>query len=269
MEDMRNKMNGIMKDIMDTAKDSVEREVNGIEPLNMLVIADSHYIGIADHVCPLIERKCTLALKLLQEVLDTVNNSGTTIDVIALMGDMVDNGNALGAKEDLLAIKETIKKTKVPVIVAPGNHDGPSEVLLEIFEDYEGVHNIKGYQIINFVDKYNEDESASRCWDKMEEHFSQTVQNKPIIVLQHNPIYPYIDRTYPYNIREWEKIAQYYSQKGVLLSISGHAHWGIPVNMKDGTGYLTCPALAESPHRYLIIKFDGYLYNVEEHKLLC
>ena len=240
-----------------------------MELLNMLVIADSHYIGVAKHVCAISERKCTLALKLLQEVLDTVNFNGTSIDVIALMGDMVDNGKATGAREDLLAVSETLKKAKVPVIVAPGNHDGPAEILLEIFEDYEGVHNIKGYQIINFADKYNEDESASRCWDRMEKYFSQTVQNKPIIVLQHNPIYPYIDRTYPYNIREWEKITEYYTQKGVLLSVSGHAHWGIPVVTEKGTGYLTCPALAESPHKYLIIKFNGNRYDVEEHKLLC
>ena len=86
------------------------------------------------------------------------------------MGDMVDNGNALGAKEDLLAIKETIKKQKYLWSLHREIMTAPRKFCWNIFEDYEGVHSIKGYQIINFVDKYNEDESASRCWDKMKNY---------------------------------------------------------------------------------------------------
>ncbi len=237
-----------------------------MKQLNILILTDIHYIGRADHVCAIEDRKANLGLELVERVLNSVDIGD--IDLILLLGDLVDNGNATGAKEDMEALYTVLKATGKPVIVAPGNHDPNPQVVLDIFNDHEGLHDIDGYQIISFVDEYNEWDEADRCMSKMERVLSQVDANMPVIVLQHNPIYPHIDSTYPYNLKNADDIIKFYKDKGVLLSISGHVHWGISTRLRDDVGYLTCPALCERPYRYTILSLNGKEYDVKEYKLV-
>jgi histidinol phosphatase-like PHP family hydrolase/calcineurin-like phosphoesterase family protein len=234
--------------------------------LNVLVITDIHYIGCADHVCKAQKRRATFALELVQRVLRSVDEK--IIDLILLMGDLVDKGDAPGAEKDIKVLASILKTTGKPVIVVPGNHDGSPESVFKAFDDYEGIHEVKGYQFISFNDSYNEKDIANRCWTKMDELFSQADPDRPLIVLQHNPVYPPIDRAYPYNLRDADRITEYYEKKGVLLSVSGHAHWGIPTIENNGVSYLTCPCLCEEPFKYTLITFRGKEYEVKECSLL-
>lgn len=234
--------------------------------LNVLAITDIHHIGCADHVCKIEKRRSALALELVERVFRSVDEK--KIDLIILLGDLVDKSDAPGAEKDLEAIASFFKKIGKPVIVVPGNHDVDPEAVLKAFEDYEGLHDVKGYQFISFADSYDEDDSAKRCWAKMDKFFSEINPDKPVILLQHNPIYPPIDKAYPYNLREADRITEYYEKNGVLLSISGHAHWGIPPINKNGIGYLTCPSICEEPFRYTLITFKDREYEVKEFSLL-
>lgn len=237
-----------------------------MKSLSVLIITDIHYVGAADHICSVRKRRATLALELVQKVLHSVDSS--KIDVVLLLGDLVDNGNAPGAESDMQDLQSALEKVKKPVLVVPGNHDINAEAVFKVFSDYEGLHEIEGYQFITFADTYHDDHTASRSWAKMEEAFSRADPGKPIIVLQHNPVYPPIDKAYPYNINEANRVMEFYSRQGVLLSISGHAHWGIPDTVKDGVGYLTCPALCEAPFRYTILTLKEKEYSTTEHQLL-
>ncbi|NLI61082.1 MAG: hypothetical protein GX375_06580 [Clostridiales bacterium] len=234
--------------------------------LNILILTDIHYMSRANHLCPKEERKTRLGLELIERVLNSVDISD--IDLILLLGDLVDNGDAPGVKEDIMDLYSVLKSTGKPIIVTPGNHDPDPQLVLDIFNDYEGLHDINGYQIVSFVDEYNEKDEAKRCMAKMESVFSQVDAIRPIIALQHNPIYPHIDRVYPYNLKNADDITKFYMEKEVLLSISGHAHWGIATTLKDDVGYLTCPALCERPYKYTVLSLKGKEYNAIEYKLI-
>ena len=232
-----------------------------MKQINMLVVTDIHYVGKAKHVCNLRSRKTELALELLRMVIYSIDKD--KIDLILLLGDLVDNGNALGAEDDIVSLSYELKKLGKPVIVVPGNHDPSPEVVFNLFEDYEGFHEVEGYQFISFAAEYDKNDNALRDIARMEAAFSYIDPDKPIIVLQHNPVYPPIDSPYPYIISEADRIIEYYEKRGVLLSISGHAHWGIPSVVKENVAYLTCPALCEEPFQYTIISMNGYEYDVK------
>lgn len=233
--------------------------------INILVITDLHYVGEAKHTCNLEDRKTELALGFVQRIVHSEDID--SIDLIALLGDLVDNGKAPGAENDIDALYQELKKTGKPVIVVPGNHDTDAELLLKVFNDYEGLHEINGCQIITFADVYQKGDVSARSMEKMKEFFSKADPNKPVIVIQHSPIYPFIESPYPYNLKNTDEIMHYYTEKGVLLSVSGHAHWGIPAQIKDHVGYLTCPALCEEPFRYTIITVNGNDFDLKENAL--
>lgn len=237
-----------------------------MKKLKMLLLADLHYIGVADHVCKIPSRKGNIALELIDKIMKSLES--TDIDLIVLLGDLVDNGNADGAKEDIIQIRERLLEYGIDVLVVPGNHDGPKDEMLNIFNNHQGLHKIHGYQIMTFADLYDEKDNATRDFDIMEEAFLGADKDKPIIVFQHNPIYPKIDREYPYNLGDADKIMEYYTEHNVLFSISGHAHWGIPLAKYDNVGYITCPALCEEPHRYTVLTLKGHKYNIKEGSVL-
>ena len=218
--------------------------------LKVLAVADTHYINKAQHKCVLEERKTWLAPKLLSHALAAAE--GSQVDVIVLLGDLVDNGTAVGALSDLTEIKEIVSRSGLPVIVVPGNHDGDPQTYLDIFGDYEGVHEIKGYKVVSFVDSYKDNDRCQRELAKME-ILEQLDQGDPIIVVQHNPVYPAIESPYPYNLTNARQVAKLYAKHGVILSISGHYHPGISLVIQDGVGYITCPAICEEPHPYAIV----------------
>lgn len=233
--------------------------------LNMLVLTDIHYVGVADHVCSIKERKTKQALELIAKVYQSIDKD--QIDLVLLLGDLVDNGLAPGAEADMITLKAELNKLGKPLIVAPGNHDVSPEKVFSIFDDFQGLHNIKGYQLISFADRYENDDSCERDAYLMDQAFANIDPNRPVITLQHNPVYPKIDSSYPYNIRNMEYVMEYYSEKNVLLSISGHLHRGTGLTTNKGTDYFVCPALCEEPFRYTLISLRESDYEIQVKQL--
>lgn len=231
--------------------------------LKVLFLADIHYIGKAEHVCSISDRKASSGLSLINEILDRNKD----MELVILMGDLVDNGEAPYAADDLREISETFRKASLPVIVVPGNHDCSKDLMFEIFGDKEGVHEVKGHTFVSFADKYNEDNTASRDFTTMKKFFEDAGGDDPIIVLQHNPVYPIIEKDYPYNINDKDMIMNEYTDRQVLLSVSGHAHWGIDVLKKEGVSYFTCPALCEEPFRYVTAEFEQDRFDIKMRSL--
>ena len=58
-----------------------------------------------------------------------------------------------------------------------------------------------------------------------------------------------------------------YAEGGVTLSLSGHYHPGQPALSANGTTYVTCPALCESPCRFLVVRVRDGAFEVDRHAL--
>ena len=242
--------------------------MKGRDNLDLVVMADLHYVGRAERICPIPERNAHLGKELLRRALRRLELSSPP-DALVLIGDLVDDGEAPGAEEDLEALREELEGLSFPVIVVPGNHDGDPDRLLRTFGDRPGVHEVKGYLLLTFVDRYDPQDRAERSQDglKLVRDVASSHPGFPIVALQHNPIYPPIESTYPYNLTNSREVMRTYSESGVVLSVSGHLHRGHELTYAGGVGYVVCPALCEEPFRFLRITLRGREVSLREESL--
>ncbi|MFH1009271.1 MAG: metallophosphoesterase [Candidatus Latescibacterota bacterium] len=238
------------------------------DPLDLLILADLHYVDQADHLCAIPERNAPLGSELIRRVRERVQRTALP-DAIVLMGDLVDDGETPGAQHDLAALKAELEHIGVPILVVPGNHDGDPKRLLHLLGDHTGVHEIKGYVLITFSDRYAPDDRAARSREGLAliRKAASAHPDAPLLVFQHNPIHPHVDCDYPYNLTNTREVMKTYTECGVVLSVSGHLHSGSPLCCKDGVGYLTCPALCESPFGFLRLQIRGHDVTVREQPL--
>ena len=236
--------------------------------LNLLVITDLHYVRQAKHKCAVAARRADLALELTQRALRW-GLRRVDADAIVLLGDLVDNGLAEDADLDLKELSDEIRRFDKPVIVVPGNHDFVPERVLEIFGDEPGPRSIKGCQIVTFVDRYDEKDFATRGPEAlaMLRSVRAAHPDAALVVLQHNPIYPPIESSYPYHLTDNAEVMRTYSDCRVTLSISGHYHVGQPLTESGRVRYLTAPALSESPFRFMHVRLRGAEVQVREMRL--
>jgi len=238
------------------------------DALDLVIVADVHYVDQADHTCPIPARNAPLGRELIQRAWRRIERTGSP-DAIVLMGDLVDNGEAPGAERDLAALKTELEGIGIPILVVPGNHDGDPDRLLRLFDDRPGLHEINGYALVTFVDRYDSEDRAARSSEGLAliREVASTHPGAPLLVFQHNPIYPPVESSYPYNLTNTPEVMRSYAENGVVLSISGHLHPGSPLNYADGVGYVTCPALCEAPFRFLHIQVRGHEVTVREETL--
>lgn len=241
--------------------------MSGAEPrgaLNLLVLADLHYVRHARHQCGVPQRRADLGIELVSRAVRRARRVAD-IDAIVLLGDLVDNGWADGADRDLTELRDALAKQGLPVIVVPGNHDGPPEHVLSAFGAETGVQSVAGYQFVTFPDAYG---SGDRCVRPVAELVHTLCRarhqaGQPIIALQHNPVHPPIESTYPYMIEERAQVMELYAESGVTLSLSGHYHPGQLPTVVRGVTYATCPALCEAPFRFMLVRMEGPKATVE------
>lgn len=236
--------------------------------LDILVMADLHHTGAGDvtpadrdHLRtfrdgPLFVRKALLRMK----------HEGVNPGLIAVLGDLVDDGLSPAAEQGLSAMAEELKRTQVPFIVVPGNHDGAPERVDRIFGSPPGLREIGGFGFLVFHDRYS---SEDRTWRTAEQlqlpaAIAGRSPDLPLIALQHNPLHPRIDADYPYNPDNSEDILASYRRGGVLLSLSGHFHAGQPLHDADGVQCYTAPSACETPYRFAHVHLEGRSVSVRE-----
>ena len=226
--------------------------------LVVAAVSDLHYVRHARRT-PSCERfHSHRAADLLRRVVARLKAAGA-VHAILVLGDVVDDGNAPGVEADLADLREVLYRSGAPFILAPGNHDGDPERLLEFFGEQPGPHTVNGYVLYSFADRYYPGDTcvrSGRDLDALQDCVMARPEH-PFIVVQHNPVFPPITSDYPYNLKNAEMVASAYSTLAVVLSVSGHYHAGQPLAFRSGVGYVTCPALCEEPFRYLLIKVHG------------
>lgn len=235
--------------------------------LKMLAIGDIHYAS-GRRVAPTPERRSAYGVEFLKRVLRRFSDEEKP-DVLVLPGDLLDDGREREARGDLLSIRKVLEESGIPAVSVPGNHEGDNAAFFSALGDTPGLHLVKNFIIYSFSDAYGENDSCSRREEDLDRFRSETGKHpgKKIIALQHNQVHPLIESAYPYNLANAGQVHRFYAENRVFLSISGHYHPGIDLASRNGVGYLTVPALCESPFRYLIIDIQGERIDVRTYSL--
>jgi histidinol phosphatase-like PHP family hydrolase/predicted phosphodiesterase len=238
-------------------------------PLNLLVLADPHFVGVAQHTCNHPERLARLGQILLRKALWRLKHLGVKPDAIVLLGDMVDDGTKPGAQEDWQALAGEVHKTGIPVLAVPGNHDNGTKRFAQVFGCEPGMHVVGDYVFLVFHDERQNGELFRRPADQLDlpARAAAAYPGKPIIALQHHPYDPVIREGYPYHLTNRAEVMAGYRDAGVCLSLSGHYHAGQAAHEVDGVSYATAPALCEAPFRFLLIRMEGRRAQIQEHAL--
>lgn len=236
--------------------------------VKLLVITDTHYVGGSDGLPHEGARKCALGLELVRRVLRRARRQERP-DAIVLLGDLIDNGDAPRAEDDLAELARVVHEPGIPVIVVPGNHDRDPERYLRVFGQSSDVLALGEWRLVAFTDRYAPGDHAAREAAGLERLASihRAEPGARIVALQHNPVHPRIGGEYPYNLTNSAEVMRAYSECGVALSLSGHYHPGIAPQEVDGVRYAIAPALCEGPFRYLTVTLDGDSVDIREERL--
>jgi len=241
--------------------------MNKSTELRLLVVADVHYDRSRSDHSPPVDHPCGCAL--LRWAIDDAASAGG-FDALALMGDLLEDGQAQYAEGALAELRQEVANAapKVPLFVVPGNHDGDPERLLRAFEAGTGLRELGGYRFVVFADPYPDRIEATRT--ERDQAFLRAlgrIDGRPIVALQHSPIWPEIIADYPYMLTNFRQIAVDYAEAGVCLSISGHYHPGQPLSDHRGVKFLTAPALCKWPFPYLLVRLAGREATAERRAL--
>lgn len=233
--------------------------------LNILVLTDLHYIGKAKDFSPIIDNKMKLlGPELIKSHVAHIQRKFNP-DIIILSGDLVNDGNARGAEEDLWEIRHELDRIGIPFIALPGNHDGDLRNFQKIFGNSAGIHLFKGYMLFVFTDP----DGPSRTKKDLD-HFEETIHThpqNPIIVFQHYPICPITEEDRQYAIQNADEVMERYKKTGVLLSLSGHNHKGQPLTYRDGVAYITAPAACNKSLPSVNISLKGCKFKIRKNYL--
>jgi len=243
--------------------------MSAAQPLDILVIADPHFVSAANHLCAHSNRHVRLGQVLIRKALWRLQHLGVKPGLIVLLGDMVDDGSKPGAASDWQTLAGEVRKTGIPLLAVPGNHDDDHEAFARVFGCEAGVHLVGDYGFLLFHDRRVDGEVFRRPADQLElpRRAAAMYPGRPLIALQHHPHDPLIAADYPYHLANREAVMDGYREAGVCLSLSGHLHAGQPAHLVDGVTYATAPALCEAPYRFLHVRLEGRQASIQEHAL--
>lgn len=237
--------------------------------LDILVIADPHFVGAADSRSGHPNRHARLGQLLLRKALERLRHLDVEPGLIVLLGDLVDDGGRPGSEADLLTLAGEAHRTGIPVLAVPGNHDGDAARFAQIFGCEPGIHPVGGFVFLLFHDRRVDGERFERPAESLDlpARAAAAHPGRPLIALQHHPHAPAIDDPYPYALANRQAVMDSYRDASVCLSLSGHYHAGQPAHAVDGVTYLTAPAICEPPYRFLHVRLRGRDIQVLEHAL--
>ena len=227
------------------------------------VIADIHF-GIPSS---LPERRCDISDLLLMRTVRRLNKL-IHPDITLILGDLIDDGNALDAEKNLLHIRSILEKLDAPYIVIPGNHDNNPEAFYKVFDRPEDIEDIAGIRFLPFVDQGMPGYNACRSDRDIERVYQARLgYGGPLVSLQHVCLRPPAQSVTPYNYTNAEEIISTFKTEGVTLSISGHHHSGAE-NTQDGDVlFVNAPGLCEAPFPFLEVTIDDGEIRTQRHEL--
>jgi histidinol phosphatase-like PHP family hydrolase len=237
--------------------------------LDILLVSDLHLVAQALHTCPIAARRGDLAEVLLRKAWQRLRHLGIRPDVVVMLGDAVDKGDAERAGLDLLTVAEVLRRFGVRCLSVRGNHDGPVDAYERVFASPPGLHVINGVGLMLFNDEVGAGDRVTRSAADLElvDRIAREQPGLPLLALQHNPLHPHIEAAYPYMLTNNAEVLAGYARAGVAASFSGHYHRGQTPSVLEGVTYYTVPALCETPFRFAHVRVEGREVRITEHAL--
>ncbi len=232
-------------------------------PIKIAVLTDVHY----GNPGALTERRGEIGDILLLRAVHRLNRL-IRPDVVIVLGDLLDDGDADGAHDRLVELRTILNLLTAPALVLPGNHDGDPEAFYRVFARPPDVVEIAGARFLPFVDPEAPGYNATRRATDLE-RFRQARSgfDGPLVALQHVCLVPPERTDVPYNYTNAPAIIAAMAAAGVTLSISGHHHAGSPLIRTETTSFVTAPALCEAPFRFTLITLEDDAATCEHHQL--
>ncbi len=237
--------------------------------LDILLVSDLHFVAQARHVCSRPACRGDIVAILLRKAWQRLRHLGIHPDLVVLLGDTVDKGDAERADLDLATIAEVARRFGVRCLAARGNHDGPVETYERVFVTPPGLHVINGVGMLLFNDEVGAGDLVTRSAADLElvDTVSREHPEMPLVALQHNPLHPRIDSSYPYMLTNGAEVLEGYARAGIVASFSGHYHAGQGPTLLDGVTYYTVPALCEAPFTFAHVRVQGRDVRIHQHAL--
>ncbi len=233
------------------------------KPLTIAVLTDIHY-G-APSLIP--QRHSEIADTLLLRAVHRLNRL-IKPNITVVLGDLVDNGDAVDTGERLEQLHAILDKLHTPYIVIPGNHDGDADAFYRVFERPADIADLAGIRFLPFIDQaapgYN---ATRRVSDIARFRAARNDYDGPIVALQHVCLAPPSQSDIPYNYTNAQAIADAMTASAITLSISGHYHAGTPVVRDKNSTFVNAPTLCEAPFRFLTVTLDQDQIAVQHHQL--
>ncbi len=241
-----------------------EGENPGRGPLTIGVIADVHYGD--DH--PGSKRRCSIADILLRRAVRRMNCM-VRPDVVLLLGDLVDDGNAACAEERLRTLHGILEELECPYMAIPGNHDGDPELFFKVFSRPRPIADIGGFRFLAFVDSEEPGHNAFRSTADIERfRVAREGYGGPLVALQHVCLFPPERDVAPYNYTNASEIIDAMTGAGVSLSVSGHHHHGAESSREGRITFVNAPGVCEAPFPFLEITIDSDRVEVKRHTMV-
>jgi histidinol phosphatase-like PHP family hydrolase len=238
-------------------------------PLDILILSDLHCSCSEATPNPMPGGGGAWARLFALRALEQLRQEGREPGLILLLGDLVADGHAPGAESVWMQLAGELLATGIPVLALPGNHDERPDRVAALFNTPPGLRRIGGYGFLVFHDRRIDGDHYARTDADLAlpDAIAAAHPGLPLIALQHNPIFPAIDSPYPYRLDNAAAVADSYRSAGVSLSLSGHYHPGAGPAVRDGTTYLTAPALGDPPFAFLHLRLDGTQATFTRHTL--
>lgn len=255
--------------------------MTGTGEFRLLVVADPHVaLTQQDQKAVPASRTAGMGLELVRRAIEDARNRGG-FNALALMGDVLNDGASPDAAEALRRVGDEIERALqggrqvagaeawgVPLLIVPGNHDGDPEQLLHSLGARAGGQEIAGYRFYVFADRFGQGDCCTRSEADQRAFLDWAKRGtSPIIVLQHNPMNPLIEDSYPYMLTNRSRVLADYARAGVALSLSGHYHKGQAETLVDGVRYGTAPAICEGEFPYMIVTLRGREISIQTRSL--
>jgi len=179
--------------------ETIGRPIEMPSTFRLLVIGDLHYAEARNPLHPrrYCEQGCRLAGEAINNVRRTASGgAGGRFDAVALLGDFLDDGTDPESSRRLVEIRSRVRSLAPhePLLVVPGNHDGPYGRVFKAFDTRPGLHEIGGYRFVTFADPYTPGNFCTRRDEDLDFPLSlATRHGGPLVGLQHGPIHPPVD----------------------------------------------------------------------------
>ncbi len=205
---------------------------------------------------------------LLRRAIERINRF-IRPDLVVILGDLVERGDAPDAPERYDALFHILERLRSRWIVLPGNHDAPDDIFFRHFPRPPTREEIAGVRTLSFFDSAAPGHQATRSQtDLARARSASEGWDGPILALHHVPLFPRGTHPCPYNFTNADETLEACRIGGIAVMIAGHYHAGFAPLPWGGGWTMAVPAISVPPFRFWEVEIaDRRPPRVTEHVL--